>query len=36
MDLGTWLGEGYRISRPMMPWEAERTFRDSDDGEQED
>ncbi len=21
VDLGTWLQEGYRITRPMMPWE---------------
>lgn len=27
VDLGSWLGEGYRISRPMMPWEAERDAR---------
>lgn len=35
VDLGSWLGEGYRISRPIMPWEAEQNFRDEDDGEEE-
>jgi hypothetical protein len=28
VDLGSWLEEGYRISRPMMPWELERALRE--------
>ena len=26
IDMGSWLQEGYRISRPLAPWELERTF----------
>jgi len=29
IDLGHWLGESYRVSRPMMPWEVEAV--DDDD-----
>lgn len=26
VDLGSWLGEGYRISRPIMPFELQKTL----------
>lgn len=28
IDLGTWLQEGYRISRPMTGWELEDAYGD--------
>lgn len=30
VDLGTWLGEGYRLSRPMTGWELERAYGETD------
>lgn len=30
VDLGSWLVEGYRVSRPMMPWELQKVIEDPD------
>ena len=34
VDLGSWLQEGYRISRPMMPWEAAQALQDADSSDE--
>lgn len=34
IDLGNWLGESYRVSRPMMPWEVEAVY-DEDESEED-
>lgn len=35
IDLGTWLNEGYRISRPMTGWELDRAYGEPPEGEAE-
>lgn len=31
IDLGNWLSESYRVSRPMMPWEVEAVYDEDDE-----
>ena len=35
VDLGSWLNEGYRISRPMMPFELDRALVEGADADEE-